>query len=127
MAGQITQQFIDALHRLEDDRDHDTIASLFDDNAELMNVARETQPHGRDGAEAFWDDYRSVFDRIHSEFTSIKEGDNFAVLEWHAGGTLANGAPIEYDGVSVLEFASDHISRFATYFDSRAFARTHPA
>ncbi|MFW6059659.1 MAG: nuclear transport factor 2 family protein [Phycisphaeraceae bacterium] len=121
MASETTDQFIDALHRLERERDVDAIAALFADDAELMNAARISVPRGEGGVRKFWRAYRQAFDDIHSQFTSVKEGEGFAVLEWHSEGMQRGGGPIRYDGVSVLELQGDRIKRFAIYYDSAAF------
>ncbi|MFA9477001.1 nuclear transport factor 2 family protein [Phycisphaerales bacterium AB-hyl4] len=121
MADELTQRFIDALHSVEQQQDMETMTSLFSEDAELINAARNFKPQGQEGARQFWQQYRSAFDTIYSEFTSVKEGDGFAVLEWHGSGTRQNGQPLEYDGVSVIEHDGGHIRRFATYYDSSVF------
>ena len=44
--------FIDALHRLEQSRDVDTIAGLFADSAGISNPL--VAQGGKDGATSFW-------------------------------------------------------------------------
>ena len=87
--------FIDALHRLEQSRDADTIAGLFADNAEISNplVAQE----GKDGAAAFWTAYRSAFDQIESTFASTLEQEGRIALEWKSTGTV-KGKNVAYEG-----------------------------
>ncbi|MEX0655066.1 MAG: nuclear transport factor 2 family protein [Phycisphaeraceae bacterium] len=121
MASEITQQFMDALSGVEEREDVEAMAELFADDAELINPARISQPRGKEGARTFWREYRGAFDRIHSDFTSVKEGDGFATLEWHSEGAQRNGEPLRYDGVSLIEFRDGRIHRFATYYDSSAF------
>ena len=71
---------------------------------------------------AFWGSYRDQFSEVRTEFTSIQEGGDLAVLEWHTRGQLDAGRTIEYDGVSVLTFDDQSkVRRFATYFDTAAF------
>ena len=41
MAADTAEKFIDALHKLEAERDLDTIASLFADDADVANVITE--------------------------------------------------------------------------------------
>jgi hypothetical protein len=113
------QTFIDALHRLEGERDVDTIAGLYASDAVISNPLVKNS--GQDGAAAFWRAYRDSFDDIRSEFSSILEADGRIALEWRSEGT-AKGKPFAYEGVSVIE-ASDSITAFRTYFDSAQLGR----
>ena len=120
MSASKAERFIAALHRLEDANDLDTIAALYDDEAEVSNPT-DTQPHvGRDGARTFWGKYRDAFERVHSEFRNIVESERAALLEWRSDGRTAAGQDFSYDGVSVLEFDGDRIVRFRAYFDPHA-------
>ncbi len=117
--------FIKELHDIEqgDDDAIDRITGLFTDNAELSNpmIQREGGPRaGRDQIREFWRDYRAAFEEIHSEFSNVTAGERSAGLFWRSTGTHANGEPVAYDGVSLLEFdESGKIARFKGYFDSR--------
>ena len=111
--------FIDALHRLEGERDGDAIAALFADDAVVSNPLVKTG--GGDGAAAFWGAYRKSFDDIRSEFSTILEHDGRIALEWRSTGS-AKGKPFAYEGVSVLE-AGDKVTAFRTYFDSAKLGR----
>ncbi|MDF8265957.1 nuclear transport factor 2 family protein [Luteipulveratus flavus] len=76
---------------------------------------------GADPAE-FWEHYLSPLASSATEFISVREAGDEAVLEWQSTGELATGRPIEYAGVSLLTFDDqDKIARFATYFDTAAF------
>ena len=114
------QRFVEALYRLENQGDVDSIASLFGDAAEVSNPTDDEPHRGREGARAFWSKYRQSFDRIHSEFRNIVESDDAALLEWRSEGRTAAGDDFAYDGVSVLEFEGGTIRRFRAYFDPRA-------
>jgi len=113
------QTFINALGALENDRDLDTISSMFADDAELRNPHVHDPMSGRDGARRFWQQYRDAFGDIRSEFRSVIETDSSASLEWVSNGTLSpTGQSAHYGGVSILEWSDAGIQRFATYFDT---------
>jgi ketosteroid isomerase-like protein len=56
-----------------------------------------------------------VYDRVRSEFTRVIESNEVAVLEWTSNGSLPDGQPIQYDGVSILELSDGHVKRFRTF------------
>jgi predicted ester cyclase len=118
-----TEQFISALTTLERDREIDQIAALFGSESEIGNIVSPRQFSGPDGAREFWQAYRETFDEVGSEFRNVIESDGRAALEWTTTGTNVEGAPISYAGVSILEFADGHISRFWAYFDPSDLGR----
>lgn len=118
-----TQEFIDALNTLERDRDVEPIAALYAEESEIGNIVSPRQFAGVEGAREFWTAYRATFGDMQSEFRNIIEGDGRAALEWTTSGTSVQGDPISYAGVSILEFAEGHISRFWAYFDPGALGR----
>ncbi len=111
--------FIDALHRLEGERDVNALAALFAPDAVVSNPLVKTE--GQQGAAAFWSAYRDSFDDIRSEFSTILERDGRIALEWRSTGS-AKGRPFDYEGVSVLE-VGDTVTAFRTYFDSAKLGR----
>ena len=114
MAENTAKNFIDALHKLESDRDLETIVGLFSEDAEVGNVVTEDK---NIGARDFWTKYRETFDTVESKFhNEIVTGDATA-LEWTTTGTTKDGGEFQYDGVSVLEIDGDKITRFHAYFD----------
>lgn len=126
---QLAQQFIDALHQLEQGGEQDVpgIAGLFSDDARLTNAALTLagkQHSGREGVQAFWKEYRSTFGEAYSEFYQITSSDNAAGLFWTTKGTDNQGRPMEYDGVSLLEFdQGGKIRLFRGYYDTRQIER----
>lgn len=114
MAENTAKNFIDALRKLESDRDLETICGLFSDNANIGNVVT-----GEDklGVKEFWQHYRDNFDTVSSSFKNEIVADGTAALEWTTTGTNSEGSEFEYDGVSVLEIENDKITRFHAYFD----------
>ena len=117
----LTEEFMRALQRFEATGDLAPLLALFDPEAEALNLGRTEPARGLGQVESFWRDYRSIFRAIGSEFTHVIEGKDGAVLEWLSRGTLLNGDPVEYKGVSVLETDGDRVRRFRTYYDSAVF------
>lgn len=139
-------RFIDTLHAIEggDTTGIDRMVELFAENAELTNpiIERAGSPRsGRNQVATFWQNYRASFTDIQSEFYDITSSERAAGLFWRSTGTLATGAPLAYEGVSLLEFDdTGKIARFKGYFDSdqvvakpataataQPQANTHPA
>jgi SnoaL-like polyketide cyclase. len=114
----LSKTFIDALGRLETNRDVEAIASLFADNAEVSNPLVTYQDGGADAAKTFWSQYRDAFDEIRSEFRTVTEKDGLSFLEWTSKGSI-DGKGFDYEGVSILEGDGDRITSFRTYFDTR--------
>jgi ketosteroid isomerase-like protein len=114
------QEFIDALHRLEEQHDLDGMVALFNDDSEASNPTDASPHRGLEGARQFWDGYRHSFEEIHSEFRNIVATDEVTILEWTSRGKAVEGAPVEYDGVSVVEYQGGKVKRFRAYFDPSA-------
>jgi ketosteroid isomerase-like protein len=122
MAQETAKKFIDALHKLEDERDLETIASLFADGADVANVITEDNDK-QESARDFWQKYRDNFGEVESTFRNEIITENRAALEWNTTGTSSDGKEFEYDGVSVLEIENDKITRFRAYFDPNKLGR----
>jgi ketosteroid isomerase-like protein len=120
MAAETARKFIDALHKLEADRDLETIAGLFDESAEVSNVLTEDRPMD---ARQFWQHYRDNFGEIKSTFRNEIITENRAALEWTSEGSSADGNEFKYDGVSILEIDGEKITRFQAYFDPNNLGR----
>lgn len=112
------QAFMDALQRAEQTRDAKPVASMFAPDAEVHSYTRDNR--GAD-AETFWRQYLAAFGAVRSTFTRVAEWQDEAALEWVSDGTLPDGSPIRYEGVSLLTFRGDKVARFRTYYDSGAF------
>lgn len=123
------QRFIDALHDLEQNGEEkvDGIVALFSDDAKLTNAAlarTDDGYEGRDGVRTFWAEYRKQFGDVRSHFSHVTSSDDAAGLFWRTEGTYADGAPLAYDGVSLLVFDADgKISSFRGYYDTRELNR----
>ena len=112
--------FIDALRRLETDRDPDPLAALYADGAVAGNTAIDRQFTGQDGAREFWSRYRDAFDTIESQFRNVVEQDGVAILEWTSTAKTDGGPEFEYEGVTVVVTDGERITRSTAYFDPRA-------
>ena len=87
----------------------------------MVNLGRTEPARGHEEVEGFWRDYRAMFRSIRSEFTHVIEGQTGSVLEWVSRGAKADGEPVEYKGVTVLEWEGGLIQRCRTYYDSAVF------
>ena len=115
------RRFLAALELLEMHRDLDLILECFADDSELTRLSRGVE-RGTDGARRFWKGYRDTFGDLSSRFVAVNDRGPVKVLEWLSEGTLPQGAPVRYAGVTLLETddATHTIRRLRTYFDSSA-------
>jgi hypothetical protein len=122
MAHEIAEKFIEALRELEENRDVEKIAALFAETAEVNNVVTIDNSHDLSPRE-FWQKYRDNFGEVSSEFSNKIYGETSAALEWTTTGTGVGGEEVEYEGVSILEFEGDKITRFFAYFNPGKLCR----
>lgn len=122
MANDTAKKFIDALHRLESERDLETIVSLFADDCDINNVVTVDNDKKHDAGK-FWQAYRDNFGEVKSTFRNEIITENRAALEWTTTGTSSEGHEFEYEGVSILEIDGDKITRFFAYFDPNKLGR----
>jgi limonene-1,2-epoxide hydrolase len=124
MSEQVARKFIEALARLEAERDLETITALFAEECEVGNVTAPEKFHGREGAREFWGaKYRDTFGEVESSFRNVFASNGCVTLEWRTVGTAADGSPVTYDGVSLLETDGERITRFRAYFDAGDLGR----
>jgi len=117
MKNNITQQFMEALHKLESARNVEDIVQLFADNCEIGNVVTPKNLNGKQGAQEFWRNYRDTFGEVQSDFRNQISTNGTTALEWTTRGTVRDGQAINYEGVSILETKNGKITRFYAYFD----------
>ena len=113
-------EFIEALHALEEGGDVERMVQLFDDDCELTNPTHAAPHRGVEGVREFWRSYRDTFEEIHSDFSRVVETGDTTLLEWTSSGRARGGEPIRYSGVSILETRAGKVHRFRAYFDSSA-------
>ncbi len=119
---QIAEQFEKALQQMEQSRNVEELANFFAEDAVLGNLGAAQDLHGSQGVREFWQRYLEQFREIHSEFSATTAADHAAVLEWKSHGTLKDGHPIDYRGVSILRLNENgQVGEFQTYYDSAAF------
>ena len=123
MSEEIANRFIEGLGRLEAEQALDDIVALFAEDCDVGNVVTPRQFKGRDGAWEFWQSYRGTFGNVKSDFRNVIVTGNLAALEWVSKGTTADGHPISYEGVSILEIEGEKIKRFRAYFDPSKLGR----
>lgn len=117
MSRQVAEGFIDALWKLELDRDMNPIVGTFAEECVVGNLLVPEKFKGSDGARQFWTEYRETFGDVKSEFRNIIADEGHAALEWTTKGTDLKGEPLQYDGVSIMEIEGNKITRFRAYFD----------
>ncbi|MDQ3616120.1 MAG: pyridoxamine 5'-phosphate oxidase family protein [Actinomycetota bacterium] len=97
-------KFAAALQRFEESGDSTDLCGQFAEAAGLGRpVVDQSDPHHSD-VRKFWETYRSQFSHISTEFPTVDEAGDLAVLEWSSKGELATGRCIDYRGVSLLTF-----------------------
>ena len=120
MSKQVADKFVEALWRLEEDRDVEKLVEIHTEDCTTGNVAVPQTFDGHDGLREFWTNYRNTFDDMKSEFHNVfADGDGHAALEWTTEGS-ANGNTVSYQGVSILEIEDGKVKRFMAYFDPRS-------
>ena len=124
MSEQLARRFIEALGRLEAVRDLESITALFAEGCEVGNITSPEKFHGREGAREFWGaKYRDTFGEVESTFRNVFATPGHITLEWRTEGTAADGSPVAYDGVSILETDGEKVTRFRAYFDAGKLGR----
>ena len=119
MSKEVADRFVEALWKLEEDRDVEALVAIHTEDCDVGNVAVSRTFSGHDGLREFWTDYRNTFADMKSEFRNVFADDaGRAALEWTTRGT-SDGNTVSYDGVSILEIEDAKVSRFRAYFDPR--------
>ena len=119
VSKEVADRFVEALRRLEEDRDVEALVEIHTDDCDVGNVAVPKTFSGHGGLREFWTSYRDTFGEMKSEFRNVFADDaGHAALEWNTSGD-ANGNEVSYDGVSILEVVDGKVSRFRAYFDPR--------
>ena len=122
MSKEVAERFVEALHKLEEDRDVEALVEIHTDDCDVGNVAVPKTFSGHDGLREFWRSYRDTFGGMRSEFRNVfADAAGHAALEWNTSGE-ANGKDVSYDGVSLLEIEDGKVSRFRAYFDPRSIS-----
>ncbi len=118
MSREVANGFVEALRKLEEDRDVEALVEIHTEDCEVGNVSVPEAFRGHDGLREFWTRYRNTFGEMRSTFRNVFATEEGAALEWSTEGT-SNGDTFSYDGVSILEIEGGKVSRFMAYFDTR--------
>jgi steroid delta-isomerase-like uncharacterized protein len=119
MSKEVADDFVEALRKLEEERDVEALVEIHTEDCEVGNVSVPETFRGHDGLREFWTEYRKTFGEIKSTFRNVFAAEEGAALEWTTEGT-SNGDTVSYDGVSILEIEDGKVRRFMAYFDTRA-------
>jgi ketosteroid isomerase-like protein len=112
--------FATALQTFEKDGEVAAFAALF--AADAVTQRFDARGERRGEVEQFWQEYRAQFDSISTTFSGVVENGDRSALEWTSEGVLADGRPIRYRGVTVIDLAGNEITKLSTYYDSAQFA-----
>ena len=112
--------FATGLQTFEKDGDAAAFAALFTDDAVTQRFDARGERRGE--VEQFWTEYRAQFQSITTTFYDVVEGGDRFALEWTSDATLADGRPIQYRGVTVIDLDGEKITKLSTYYDSAQFA-----
>jgi steroid delta-isomerase-like uncharacterized protein len=118
MSQQVADDFVEALRKLEEDRDVDGLVAIHTKDCEVGNVSVSETCRGHEGLREFWTEYRKTFDEMKSTFRNVFATEEGVALEWTTEGT-SNGEAVSYEGVSILEVEGGKVRRFMAYFDTR--------
>jgi predicted ester cyclase len=119
MTREVADGFVEALRKLEENREVEALVEIHTEDCEVGNIAVSETFRGHDGLREFWTSYRSTFGEMRSEFRNVFVTEEGAALEWTTEGT-SNGDSVSYAGVSILEVEDGKVRRFMAYFDPRA-------
>lgn len=121
-ARRLAEEFVAAMGRLERDRDPSALVALYAPNGSAGRLQERGTRQGRDGIEAFWAGYRTMFGDIESSYRAIITGADAAALEWTTRATI-DGRSLDSEGVTILEIADHQIVRSTAYFDPSKLGR----
>ena len=121
MSKEVADGFVEAVRKLEEDRDVEALVEIHTEDCEVGNVSVPGTFRGHEGLREFWTSYRSTFGEMRSEFRNVFATGEGAALEFTTEGT-SNGDTVSYEGVSILEVEGGKVRRFMAYFDTRALA-----
>jgi steroid delta-isomerase-like uncharacterized protein len=122
VSREVADRFVEALRKLEEDRDVEDLVEIHTEDCDVGNVAVPKTFSGHDGLREFWTGYRDTFGEMRSDFRNVFADEaGHAALEWNTSGE-ANGKGVSYDGVSLLEIEDGKVSRFRAYFDPRSIS-----
>jgi len=102
ISQEVADDFVEALRKLEEDREVGALIGIQPEDCEVGNVSVPETFRGHEGLREFWTEYRKTFDEMKSTFRNVFATEEGAALEWTTEGT-SNGNAVSYDGVSILK------------------------
>ncbi len=114
MSKEAADRFIEALQKVEQERDVEALVEIHTEECEVGNVSVQETFRGHEGLREFWTNYRKTFGKMRSTFRNVFATEEGAALEWTPEGT-SDGDTVSYDGVSILEIEDGKIRRFMGY------------
>jgi ketosteroid isomerase-like protein len=118
VSKEVADDFVEALWKLEDDRDVEALVEIHTEDCEVGNVSVSETFRSYEGLREFWTEYRKTFGEMKSTFRNVFATEEGAALEWTTEGT-SDGDSVSYAGVSILEIEDGKVRRFMAYFDPR--------
>jgi hypothetical protein len=118
VSKEVADDFVEALWKLEDDRDVEALVEIHTEDCEVGNVSVSEKFRGHEGLREFWTEYRKTFGEMKSTFRNVFATEEGAALEWTTEGT-SDGDSVSYAGVSILEIEDGKVRPFMAYFDPR--------
>ncbi len=88
MSKEVANRFVEALRKLEEDRDVEALVEIHTEACEVGNVAIPQTFEDPDGLRKFWATYRKTFGEMNSTFRNV-----FATEEGAALGGRRRGPP----------------------------------
>src|ERR687894_1268325 len=101
MSKEVADDFVEALRKLEEDRDVEALVEIHTEDCEVGNVSVPETFKGHDGLREFWTEYRKTFGEMRSTFRNVFATGEGAALEWTTEGP-SSGEDVSSDGVSIL-------------------------
>jgi hypothetical protein len=68
MSKEVADEFVEALRKLEEDRNVEALVEIHAEDCEVGNVAVPRTFSGHEGLREFWTSYRKTFNEMKSEF-----------------------------------------------------------
>src|SRR3712207_1084707 len=88
VSKEVADRFVEALRKLEEDRNVEALVEIHAEDCEVGNVAVPRTFSGHEGLREFWTSYRKTFNEMKSEFRNVFADEaGHAALEWITEGT----------------------------------------
>jgi ketosteroid isomerase-like protein len=71
VSKEVADDFVEALRKLEEDRDVEALVEIHTEDCEVGNVAVSKTFRGHDGLREFWTEYRKTFGEMKSSFRNV--------------------------------------------------------